>query len=356
MSFFSWLCRRAPKRTSVRCKPRPKSRLCIERLEDRTVPATYSAANVPELIAAMDAANLTAEADTILLAPATTFTLTEVNNTTNGATGLPTIATGEDLTVLGNGAIVERSTASGTPAFRLLDVAVGASLTLENATLQGGVSFRPGGAIYSQGTLKLKGVTVQNNVARNDFSSTAALGGGIFSAGSLTLENCTVRNNQALGNRGDDGGGGSSGARGSDAFGGGLYMGAGAAVLIGTTQSLNIARGGDGGKGDDSSYGDPPGNGGDGGNGLGGGLYAAAGSVELHNCTITQNTAQGGAGGAGGAGRRPGRNGSPGDGIGGGLYIDAAALACLDAFTVGHLKRNKASGDPNIHGSYTICS
>lgn len=351
MSLLSWLgFRRTASRAKGNGKRRLSRRLHVERLEDRMTPASYSAATVPELIAAIDAANLTPEADTISLTPSSTFTLTEVNNTSNGATGLPTIATGENLTILGNSGIIERSTASGTPAFRLFDVTAGASLTLENVTLQGGVSFGPGGAIHSQGTLALRDATVQNN----KIAGSLALGGGIFSGGSLTLENCSIRNNQALGYEG-----GFSG-RGGDAFGGGLYIGGGTANLIGTTLSLNTARGGDGGIGEDGWYdrgGDynPPGNGGDGGNGFGGGLYAAAGSVELHNCTITQNAALGGAGGAGGDGRRPGRNGSPGLGIGGGLYIDSAALACLDAFTVDHLKRNKARSDPNIHGSYTIC-
>ncbi len=54
--------------------------------------AMYSAANVPELIAAIDAANQNVEPDSIELAIGATFTLTEVNNTASGPTGLPTIA------------------------------------------------------------------------------------------------------------------------------------------------------------------------------------------------------------------------------------------------------------------------
>ena len=43
------------------------------------------------------------------------------------------------MTIVGNGDTIERSTAASTPDFRLLDVARGGSLTLENLTLQGGM-------------------------------------------------------------------------------------------------------------------------------------------------------------------------------------------------------------------------
>ena len=66
-----------------------RPRLSFEVLEDRTVPANFTAGSVSELIAAMDAANLTAEADTITLVAGKTFTLTAVNNTAHGPTGLP---------------------------------------------------------------------------------------------------------------------------------------------------------------------------------------------------------------------------------------------------------------------------
>ena len=83
----------------------------------------YSAANVPELIAAIDAANQNVEPDSIVLAIGATFTLTEVNNTASGPTGLPTIAASGALTIVGNGGVIERSTTTEAPAFRLLDIA-----------------------------------------------------------------------------------------------------------------------------------------------------------------------------------------------------------------------------------------
>src|SRR5262249_30492249 len=173
--------------------PRPPAprrrglRLPLEQLEDRTVPSAYTAASVTDLIADINAANLTPEADTITLVAGKTFTLTAVNNTTDEATGLPVIAASEDLTIIGNGDILERSTAVGTWAFRLFDVAVGASLTLRNLTLQGGrLALGSGGAVFNQGTLILDGVTLQNNGAYNgggavgNYQGTVIMDGGIL--------------------------------------------------------------------------------------------------------------------------------------------------------------------------------
>src|SRR6266850_6865135 len=147
--------------STARRAPAPRRvcvRLTLESLEDRTVPSSYTAASVPDLIATIDAANLTPESDTITLVAGTTFTLGAPNNTTSGPTALPVIAANEDLTILGDGDTIERSAAVGTPRFRLFDVAGGASLTLVNLTLQGGSVYgsgeaAQGGAIFNQGAL-----------------------------------------------------------------------------------------------------------------------------------------------------------------------------------------------------------
>src|SRR5262249_32457090 len=204
------------------------------------VPANFTAASVPELLADVNAANLLGGPNTITLAPRTTFTLTAA---TDGVNGLPVVAAGDDLTILGGGAAIERSTAGGTPSFRLLDVAAGGALTLADLTLQGGLTWSGGGAISNQGALTLRGVTVQNNVARGG----GAAGGGIWSNGALTLEgNTLVRNNQALGDNASDPF--SFGFAGSG-FGGGVYVGGGTATLTGVTLSANTAQGGRGSDG-----------------------------------------------------------------------------------------------------------
>jgi hypothetical protein len=170
-------------------------RLKVKQLEDRTVPSGFTAGTVAELIVDINAANAVGGSNRITLVAGKTFTLTAVDNTTDGATGLPVIAANDTLTIGGNGDTIQRSRASGTPAFRLFDVASGASLTLENVTVQNGLAkgdgsgaaSAEGGGLSSQGSLALNTVTVQNNTAQGSFSDAAA-GGGIYSSGSLTVQ------------------------------------------------------------------------------------------------------------------------------------------------------------------------
>jgi hypothetical protein len=353
-----------------RARPQPRRRgprLALERLEDRTVPASFTAASVAELVADINAANLAGGANTITLAPGAAFTLTAADNTTDGANGLPVIAAGDDLTIQGNGAVIERSTAAGTPPFRLFDVTAGASLTLANLTLQGGLAYgewvaAQGGAVYNQGALTLDGVTVQNNIAQGT-PGEPAVGGGIWSGGALTLEgNTRVLNNQALGgamdyysSAGAYGGGvcvvagtatltdvtvsGNAARAGRGAFsysdgwtvyfgtaasgyGGGLDVGGGTATLTRVTVSGNTAQGGAGNPANSGqgAYG------GYGGSGYGGGVYVGSGGATLTSVSVLSNTARGGDGGAGFV-----EAGEGGDGFGGGLYVGSgtAALASV---------------------------
>lgn len=177
------------------------SRLAVEQLEDRMTPSTYGAASVSDLIADVNAANLNNGASTIVLAPNTTFTLTAADNTTDGANGLPVIANKTNLTVVGNGDTIERSTVAGAPAFRLFDVASGGSLNLENLTLRNGLAAGPtddsGGAIYNGGTLAIGGCTVAGNNAGD--LSFGGQGGGVFNLGTLTIDDSSVSSNTAQG-------------------------------------------------------------------------------------------------------------------------------------------------------------
>lgn len=129
--------------------------------------SNFTASNVTDLIGDITAANSAGGNNTITLAANSSFTLSQVNNTTNGANGLPVISKGDNLTTIGNGDAITRSSSSA--AFRLLDVASGASLTLENLTLSGGLATSgnaKGGAIFNQGNLTLQGVTVKDNTAQ----------------------------------------------------------------------------------------------------------------------------------------------------------------------------------------------
>ena len=336
----------------------------IESLESRQLFASFTAASVADLIADINAANAAGGSNTIALAAGTTFNLSAVDNSTFALTGLPVIAAGDTLTIDGNGGTIQRITARGAPVFRLLAVDAGASLTLNNLTLSNGAVISSGGpndytgeggAIWSQGTLNLNAVTVQNSMTQgyaNAYFNIPAKGGGIFSAGILTIANSLIQKNQALGGVGNNS---SVDGSGGQANGGGLYV-TGSATLTNTRVSSNLARGGDGQKGyslgGKGKLGFPqiqPG--GDGGDASGGGIFVGTGTLELRGTTITQNAATGGAGGNSPKGSPAGANGI---GKGGGLYIYPSASASLDSFTQANTFGNTAStSDNDIFGSFS---
>ena len=179
MSRTDWLMnclRRSPQPASSRKTraARPTFRPRLQRLEDRTVLSSYTASTTADLIADITAANNAGGSNTITLTASTTFDLTAVNNKTKslGPNGLPIIggSKADNLSIVGNGDIIDRSTAAGTPAFRLFLVASGSSLTLQNVSLQNGLlqgttAAASGGDIYNLGTLSLSGSSVSGNVA-----------------------------------------------------------------------------------------------------------------------------------------------------------------------------------------------
>ena len=299
------------RRTRAPASPRRSVRPRLEQLEDRMLPSNFTAATVSDLIADINAANRAGGTNTITLtAPTTTpYVLTAVDNHTDGPTALPVISRRDALTVVGNGVTMERSAAFGTPDFRLFDVASGASLTLQNVTLQNGLedgsgNSAEGGALYNQGTLILRGATVQNNEAEGSNGANArnlkqnggvgqdAAGGGIWSSGSLTLANVTlVQNNTALGGSGGNAYDGndpySQAGNGGSGSGGGVYVAGGTVTVVGGRLSRNVAEGGQGGDKLFQFGGASVDEGGYGGNGLGGGLFIAADIVFAAPATVT---------------------------------------------------------------------
>ena len=112
----------------------------VECLEDRIVLSTVVATTVSDLINDIIAANNGSSATTIQLQAADStngFNFTSAYPSTNDA--LPPITA--SITIAGTSGFdntIQRSTVSGTPAFRLLEVAGGGSLTLQNLTVTGG--------------------------------------------------------------------------------------------------------------------------------------------------------------------------------------------------------------------------
>jgi hypothetical protein len=295
-------CRVSRPRPPGRGRLRPR----LEQCEDRALLASYTAASASDLINDINAANAAGGANTITLATQTTFTLTQANNTSDGApTGLPVVAAGDNLTIVGSNDTIERSTAPGTPGFRLFDVASGASLTLQNMTLQNGGLVGNGGAIYSNGGLALSGVNV--------FDNSAAAGDGVYVAGgTANLSNDAFSNNN-------------SGAVG---VGGAVCIVGGTANLAGDTFDFN-------GDSSPTSY--------------AGAIYVGGGTVTLSDDLVQR-----------GGDMVPAIYISGGgvtfchdtvkDNADGGIDIVGGSVG-IDHFTVAHTTRNSPY---NIQGTYTL--
>jgi hypothetical protein len=228
MSLSSWLPWTFSRSQARRGQPRnltsrrKRARLFLEHLEDRALLASYTALTVSDLITDINLSNKAGGANTITLAAPTTspYRFTASNNGTNGGNFLPVIAANDNLTIVGNGDTLEAPRAAGA---RFFDVTAGASLTLQNLTLEGDElvdsSRWGGGAIYNQGALTLSGATVFENLVKPlvpGLPDGPAMGGGIWSSGSLILENGTIVQNNHIAAS-------TSYPRAYNAFGGGVY-------------------------------------------------------------------------------------------------------------------------------------
>ncbi|HSN77087.1 MAG TPA: right-handed parallel beta-helix repeat-containing protein, partial [Anaerolineae bacterium] len=179
--------------------------------------------SLPEAIINANANNLSGStdcaagsgADTIDLQ--TNVTLTVVNDSTLGNSGLPVVASA--ITIEGNGQTISRQ--SGSPDFRLLTVNSAGNLTLNNATVSGGVATtnypldQGGGLMSYLGTATINGSTFTGNWAR--------LGGGIrATGGTMTVANSTITGNGST-------------------WGGGIYGRASSLTVMNSTITGNTA-------------------------------------------------------------------------------------------------------------------
>ena len=156
--------------------------------------------NVTALKNALNSSNTDGRNDVIILATNGTYTLTAIDN---GANGLPVIASDNNhsVTIEGDGATIHASGAT----FRVLDIASGANVVIDDLTITGGAAFgdaispAKGGGIRSSGTLTLSGCRLTGNQAN--------FGGGIGNGGTLVISQCVFSNNSAFNNSGAAGGG-----------------------------------------------------------------------------------------------------------------------------------------------------
>jgi hypothetical protein len=148
---------------------------CLFVLSQTVHAAVFNIPNgdVTALKAALVAANGNGQADVINLAAGGTYTLTTIDNSSNGANGLPVIANdagGLDLTINGNGATIQRNAEPGTPELRILQIGIGAEvncngLTVRSGKVVNGVFPENSGAaiLVSQATLTLIGCGFSDN-------------------------------------------------------------------------------------------------------------------------------------------------------------------------------------------------
>ena len=103
---------------------------------------------------------------------------------------------GHKLVIHGNGATLQRSTAGGTPAFRIFQIGTGADVTIDRLTIMNGnqnVSGGEGGGIdNNHATLTITNSTLSGNSATTgggilnsgfDGSATLSIGGTVLNAG-----------------------------------------------------------------------------------------------------------------------------------------------------------------------------
>jgi hypothetical protein len=151
-----------------------------------------SAGDIACLIAAINEANANGQKHNTIRLEAGTYTLTTVDNITDGANGLPSITSA--LTIRGAGAdqtMVERDV--NAPQFRLVHVAATGTLTLRALTIRGSTCFGAcggGGGIFNQhGTLIIR----QTTIAENRIGVGA--GGLVTHGGTVTIADSTIADN-----------------------------------------------------------------------------------------------------------------------------------------------------------------
>ena len=210
-------------------------------------------------------------ADTIVLPPGSTHTLSAPYTNYHGYTGLPVISS--QITIQGNGSKITRK--KSRKLNRLIAVASTGDLTLDKVTLSNGLEYY-GGAVYNLGTLTITNSTISGNVG--------FFGGGVFNgmSGNATIESCALTKN-------------------TGGIGGAIRNRGGTITISNSTITSNKVRSGGQGGGVSHHQGttsivnsEISGNR---ASAAGGGVQLTSGSVTIENSTIMRNKGQDVAGG-----------------------------------------------------------
>ncbi|MEU8432544.1 hypothetical protein AB0F18_06455 [Streptomyces sp. NPDC029216] len=173
--------------------------------------------SVPDLLAAINAANSSPGPDTLRLAHKCTYKLTAADPV-NPGNGLPVITS--EITIDGQGATIKRDDrGNDVPKFRIIFVGPTGNLTLTRTTISGGFAadcpafpdppgLACGGGISNTGTMKVTRSKITGNTSKSDVF---AQGGGIDNPGTGSLSETEVTGNHVI-YSGSDLGGGAAGA------------------------------------------------------------------------------------------------------------------------------------------------
>lgn len=251
--------------------------------------ASFSVSSAAELISAINTANSNGQDDLITLNADIVLTTAAVIGT-----GLPVILSdgGHSLTIEGKNWSISRH--SGAPAFRILEVASGANLTINHINIYNGLAEDDrGGAILNAGTLTINHTIIYDNVSTGS-GSEEGQGGAILNTGTLAIYESEIKTNVA------------------SRFGGGITnLDTATLTLVNTAVFKNEAHG------------------------LGGSGIFNTGTATLDNTVIYENEA------------------TAGGGLGGGI-LNAGPLTITDSTIRGNLGNAGGGGLAHLNGTVTI--
>jgi hypothetical protein len=156
------------------------------------------AGDVACLVAAVKQANVQPGQSHEIRLAVGVYTLTTIDNVTDGANGLPSITC--QLTIEGEGPDLTFLTKEGEllSGLRLAHVSPTGTLTLNGLTIHQfnqGFPPDPGGALYNRGTLSLSNTAVLNNFAHGGIDEPTVAGAGLYNEGTLSLTNVILADN-----------------------------------------------------------------------------------------------------------------------------------------------------------------
>ena len=185
-AFLSGLSRSSSPRP---VKRPPGFRPQLTRLEDRTLPSTFTVMNLNDGGPSSLRAAIATRRRPITFAKHLHGTIT----LTSGE-----LLITNSVTIDGPGA--DRLSVSGSDASRVFEIATGLDVAISGLTITDGFASDQGGGILNQGSnLTLSADVLSDNVAFGS-ATTGGRGGGLRSlAGTLTITDCAINDNQAVG-------------------------------------------------------------------------------------------------------------------------------------------------------------